>query len=98
METIDDVQDEWPQWWIEDRGTVYVAHPIAELKKPPVWEWEQMVRGLMNRIVAEDLGELARQIGLQHKLREQLADEGEAPYDGRTYVEIERAGDGISLA
>lgn len=95
MGTIDGIRRAWPQWRIEHVGTetdgyVYVGHPRAEEKKPPVWEHAQMIRGLRNRVTEEDIREFERQIGLQDKLRRQMADEGDAPFDGATYVEIER--------
>lgn len=95
MGTIDGVRRAWPQWRIEHRGDeangyIYVGRPVTEMKQPPVWEWEQLIRGLKNRVAEEDLGEFERQIGLQDRLRRQLFDQGETPFDGKTYVEIER--------
>lgn len=96
MGTIDGVRRAWPQWRIEHRGDemigdhVYVGHPLDEETQPPVWEHHQLLRGLKSRVVHEDIGEFERQIGLQHKLREQMFAEGDAPFDGRTYVEIEQ--------
>lgn len=94
MRTIDDVRRAWPQWRIEHVGTeldgyVYIGHPADEATQPPVWEYDQMVRGLKNRVTEEDLAEFERQIGLQHKLREQMFASGETPFDGKTYVEME---------
>lgn len=90
MTTLEELRLKWPQWRIEDRGGIYVARPIAELKKPPVFQWEQMLRGLKNRVVEEDIGEFERQIGSQHTLRERMFADGDAPFDGRIYIEIER--------
>lgn len=102
--SIEDLRAAWPQWQIGRRedeqngGFAYVAQPLDEVKKPPVFEQPQLAQGLRNRVAEVDLGALERQIGLQHKLREQLANEGQTPFDGRTYIEVERVRDGISLA
>lgn len=95
MGTIDGVRRAWPQWRIERvdddlTGCTYVARPVAEAKRPPVWEHRQLLRGLKSHVKHEDLRELELQIGLQDKLRRQMADAGETPFDGETYVEIER--------
>lgn len=95
--SLGDLRRAWPQWQIQHKpdemngGAVYVGHPKAEEIQPPVFEQPQMVRGLRNRVVEKDLGEFERQIGLQDKLRRQMADAGERPFDGTTYVEAERA-------
>lgn len=94
--TLDEIRRAWPQWRIEHRGDemiggyVYVGRPVDEETQPPVWEHHQLLRGLKSRVVHEDIREFERQIALQDKLRRQMADEGETPYDGRTYVEVER--------
>lgn len=107
LRALRDLRLTWLQWRITRvkgvitaRGQVtpgwtYVARPVDEQRRPPVWELEQLHRGLANRVEASDLGELERRIGEQDRLRWVMYRAGEHPFDGSTYVEAELCRAGI---
>lgn len=110
--SIRDLRLAWLQWRIRRTNGVrpsrsqdsagstyitYIARPVEESKQPPVWEYEQLLRGLTSRIEAPDLAELERRIGEQDRLRWVMYRDGERPFYGRTYIEMEQMRAGIFL-
>lgn len=93
--TIETVREHFPQWRVSDEGNMatgpyYGARPRAEEYKPPTFDVGQLKRGLATVVWAADPTALFAKIAEQERLRREMAEAGEQPLDGRTYVETEK--------
>lgn len=92
--TIETVREHWPAWRISIEGNVttgryYGARPRLEEVKPPVWDVDQLRRGLRTVVWDADPLQLFGKIAEQERLRREMIEHGEQPLDGRHFLDPE---------
>jgi len=101
--TIDEMQARCSGWQITPDGNAttgryWSARPAAEAFKPPTFTYEQLQRGLRTVVYQADLLLLGRAIAEQDRLRQEMRDAGEVPFDGQVYVPGDSVPASVGLA